>query len=86
MYKLILQLKAQEFYKWLYTADRSHFDRIVQAFESLKRDPFQGKKLKLSLKGNYSLRVGVYRIIYTIEKNILTVYVFKIGHRRNIYK
>ena len=85
MYKLIIQSKAQDFYKRLYTADRSHFVRIATAFESLKKDPFRGKPLKLSLKGNFSLRVGIYRIIYTIEQKIVTVNVLKIGHRRDVY-
>ena len=85
MYKLVLEPKAQDFYKRLYTADRSHFSRIAEAFESLKKDPFIGKPLKLSLKGNFSMRVGIYRIIYAIEKNTVTVHVLKIGHRRDVY-
>ncbi|MFN8714269.1 MAG: type II toxin-antitoxin system RelE family toxin [Bacteroidota bacterium] len=28
---------------------------------------------------------AIYRIIYTIEDNILTITVIKIGHRREIY-
>ena len=38
------------------------------------------------LKGFYKLRVGSYRVIYTVnhDKSLLTVYL--IGHRRNIYK
>jgi len=85
LYKLIVQSKAQDFYKRLYTSDRSHFIRIARAFESLKQNPFRGKPLKLSLKGSFSLRVGMYRIIYEIEQNTVTVYVLKIGHRRDIY-
>ena len=85
MYKLIIQPKAQDFYKRLYTADRSHFSRIALALESLKKNPFRGKPLKLSLKGNFSLRVGIYRIIYTINQNIITVNILEIGHRRDIY-
>lgn len=85
MYKLIIEPKAQDFYKSLYTTDRGHFYRIAAAFESLKKDPFRGKPLKLSLKGNFSLRVGFYRIIYAINRNTITVHIFKIGHRRNVY-
>jgi mRNA interferase RelE/StbE len=85
LYKLIIESKAQDFYQRLYTADRSHFSRIAAAFESLKRDPYRGKPLKLSLKGSFSLRVGMYRIIYEVEQNTVTVYVLKIGHRRDVY-
>jgi mRNA-degrading endonuclease RelE of RelBE toxin-antitoxin system len=30
--------------------------------------------------------VGVYRILYRIERNILTIIVLDIGHRREIYR
>lgn len=85
MYKLIIEPKAQDFYKRLYLADRSHFLRIAEAFETLKEYPFRGKPLKLSLKEKFSLRVGIYRIIYTVNQNTITVHVLRIGHRRDIY-
>ena len=84
MYKFIIQPKAQDFYKRLYRADQSHFSRIVAAFESLRENPFLGKPLKCSLKGKFSLRVGNYRVIYSIDENIIIVIVLKIGHRRDI--
>ena len=34
----------------------------------------------------YLLRVGTYRVIYTIENNILTVRVLTIGNRGDVYK
>lgn len=34
----------------------------------------------------YRLRVGTYRVIYTVENNILTVRVLTIGNRGDIYK
>ena len=58
MYKLIIEPKAQDFYKRLYLADRSHFLRIAEAFETLKEYPFRGKPLKLSLKEKFSLKMA----------------------------
>ncbi len=86
MYKVILTNTAKKEYKYLYKTNESIFTRVRNALISLSKDPTQGKPLKLSLKGKWSFRVGVYRIIYTIEKKILTVYVLDIGHRREIYK
>lgn len=37
-------------------------------------------------KNFYRIRVGDYRIIYTIEEEIITVTVVKINHRSKIYK
>jgi len=62
--------------------------RIGKKIDSLQTNPIpQGTKL---LKGKereaYRLRVGDYRILYQIKKDILTVLVVKIGHRREIHR
>ncbi|KAA6304604.1 Toxin RelG, partial [termite gut metagenome] len=37
-------------------------------------------------ENSYRIRVGMYRIIYTIEDEILTVEVVKVDHRNSVYK
>lgn len=55
--------------------------------EKLMHDPLKfGLPLRRSLKGLMKLRVGDYRIIYSIEKEIVTVHVIKIGHRKEVYE
>lgn len=34
----------------------------------------------------FRLRVGSYRVIYTVENDVLTVRVLTIGNRRDVYK
>ncbi len=34
----------------------------------------------------YRIRVGNYRIIYSIQDNQLLILVLKIGHRRDVYQ
>jgi mRNA interferase RelE/StbE len=85
LYKIDLSPKALDFYNKLHFYDHSDFLRIDAALNSLKINPFKGKLLKLSLKGNYSLRVGVYRIVYSINRQTILVYILKIGHRRDVY-
>lgn len=46
----------------------------------------KGKALKGNLKGIWRYRVGDYRIFATIEDQKLTIFLFDIGHRRDIYK
>ena len=54
--------------------------------EKLMTDPIRfGLPLRRNLKGLMKLRVGDYRIIYSIEKDTVTVHVIKIGHRREVY-
>jgi mRNA interferase RelE/StbE len=38
------------------------------------------------LRGAYRLRVGNYRVIYTVDDNRLVVLVVELGHRREIYR
>ena len=86
MYKVVLTEKAEEFYQKLLYADKSIFERIRRALKSLSQNPFRGKPLKDDLKGKFSLRVGVYRIIYSVYRDKVLVVVFDIGHRRDIYQ
>jgi mRNA interferase RelE/StbE len=86
LYKLIILSDAEAFLRKLCFADRDHFLRVRNIIASLSKDPFQGKPLKHTLKGSYSLRVGMYRIIYTTDHKIVTVYVLDIGHRKDVYR
>ncbi|MCF0239829.1 MAG: type II toxin-antitoxin system RelE/ParE family toxin [Streptococcus gallolyticus] len=50
-------------------------------------DPYsKGKTLKGKLKGIWRYRVGDYRLFATIEDDKLVIFMFDVGHRRDIYK
>lgn len=78
-------LAAKELEK-IYKIDKKLYFHLIAAIEPLKKNPYQGKHLKGKLSGDYSLRVGNYRIIYTIHKSKLVVYIIDLGHRKNIYR
>ncbi len=63
-------------------------DTIKRAImERLTIDPIGlGKPLRYSLKGHRRLRVGDYRIIYTIDEANKNVIITAIGHRKDIYE
>jgi len=86
LYKIVLLPEAEKSYRRLFYYNKEAFKRVDAALETLKAEPFLGKPLKNKLKGKYSLRVGVYRIIYSIEKQVLIIYILDIGHRREIYR
>lgn len=86
MYKIILLSAAEKAYRNLFHTNRELFQRIDNSLEALKTNPLLGKPLKHRLKGKYSLRVGVYRIIYSIEKQEITIYILDIAHRRESYR
>jgi len=58
---------------------------IYSAFEDLKVDPTVGKSLRRELAGSFSYRIGVYRIIYKINKRDKVVMVTKFEHRSIVY-
>lgn len=46
-----------------------------------------GKKLSGSVLGSYiRYRTGNYRIICDVQKNIITINVLKVGHRKEVYR
>ena len=62
---------------------RQQIRRAIE--ERLAIDPIKfGKPLKYSLFGFRRLRVGDWRIIYRINKDIVEI--VKIGNRKDIYK
>lgn len=44
-----------------------------------------GKALKGNHSGEWRYRVGDYRLLARIEDEVITIYIFEIGHRSNVY-
>jgi mRNA interferase RelE/StbE len=61
--------------------------RLVEAITSLADEPRPRGVEKLSgTKDRFRIRVGDYRVVYAIEDQVLTVFVVKVGHRREVYR
>jgi len=82
MYEVVIDRYAQ---KQLSKIPPPHFNRLVKAINELANDPRPPSCKKLTGQPGYRIRIGSYRVIYTIEDKILKVYVIDIGHRSNIY-
>ena len=67
--------------KFLKTLQISEKKRIDAALTILADNPIPPKAKNLSGRDGYRIRVGDYRIIYEIQKNLLVVLVIDIGHR-----
>ena len=72
--------------KFLRTLQISEKRRIDAALTLLADNPIPPRAKKLSGRDGYRIRVGDYRIIYEIQKNLLVVLVIDIGQRREIYR
>ncbi len=69
--------------------------RIIKRIQSLAKNPLPcllvedksgGGSQKLSRQEQYRIRQGDYRIVYSMEDKDLLIDIFKIGHRREIYR
>jgi mRNA interferase RelE/StbE len=60
--------------------------RLLARIEALADDPRPPGCEKLSAQERYRIRQGNYRVIYSIEDAVLTIWVVKVGHRREVYR
>jgi mRNA interferase RelE/StbE len=60
--------------------------RVVRRISALADDPRPPGSEKLTADDAYRLRQGSYRVLYTIDDDILTVVVIKVGDRKDVYR
>ena len=82
MYKLRI---SREAIKELKNISRRRRDAVLAALEEIKEDPFIAKPLTRELTGRFSYKIGVYRIIYKINKKDRIVEIITVGHRSTVY-
>lgn len=85
MYKIILSPRAIKDIKKLTSPIRKGIDRT---FLKLKENPriSNFKLLQDSKLADFRVRVGDHRILYDVYEKEKVIYVFRIGHRKDIYK
>ena len=65
---------------------KSDLKRILTRIEKLGDDPRAIGCEKITDEELYRVRQGKYRIVYSIKDNELTVWVIKVGHRKDVYR
>jgi mRNA interferase RelE/StbE len=60
--------------------------RIEGAVALLAEDPRPPASRPLTGRPAYRVRVGDYRIIYTVHDDLLLIIVVTLGHRRDVYR
>ena len=61
--------------------------RIAKRIDRLADEPRPRDAKKLSTDtALYRIRVGDYRVIYTVQDDVLLVVVVAVGHRRDVYE
>jgi addiction module RelE/StbE family toxin len=75
---------APTFSKGLKRLEKATQIQILTEAMTLKKDIFIGKPLRGDWKGVYSLRIGTYRVLYTVKG--IEVTLLYVGHRKHVYQ
>ena len=65
---------------------QQYADLLSQHIDSLSENPRPRPTKRLQGRTDYSLRVGVYRIIYNIDDRGRVVTIYRVKHRREAYR
>jgi mRNA interferase RelE/StbE len=82
-YKIFFKKSVEKDFKVI---PKNDLKKILERIEALTEDPRPSGCEKLTGQQKYRLRQGRYRILYSIQDDELTVWVVKVGHRKDIYR
>ena len=83
-YEIEVSRSAERQLKKLVRDDRQRVARAINGLTSEPR-PRGARKLQ-GYEDAYRIRVGVLRIVYSVEALRVTIIILKIGHRKNVYR
>jgi mRNA interferase RelE/StbE len=84
-YRLLVKASAAKEIEALGTrADRQ---RVIERIQTLGTDPrAEGSEKLAGYTDRYRVRQGLYRIIYLIDDKRHEITIFKVGHRKDVYR
>jgi mRNA interferase RelE/StbE len=83
VYRVELETRARREYRDLPTRAR---EQVADAIDDLQSDPRPPGSKKLVGTAGYRIRTGDYRILYAIDDTASMVRIYRIGHRREVYR
>ena len=84
MYVLVIKPAVE---KQLRRLPNKIHQRVLSTLEGLKVDPRPRGCKKMKGEGNlWRVRVGDYRVVYTIKDDQLIVLVVRVAHRKDVYQ
>jgi mRNA interferase RelE/StbE len=82
-YEVELETRARREYRDLPT---QACEQVSDAIDDLHMDPRPPGCKKLVGGNGFRVRTGDYRILYTVDDNLHLVRIYRIGHRREVYR
>ena len=73
-------------YKDFQKIPKKDLKKILSKIHNLSSNPRPPGSEKLTGQETFRIRQGNYRILYSIQDNQLTIWVVKVGHRKDIYR
>jgi mRNA interferase RelE/StbE len=84
-YRLIIKTSAGR--ELAEVGSRSDREKIVSRIRALASNPRpQGSEKLAGYADRYRVRQGNYRVVYLIDDASRTVTIFKVGHRKDVYR
>ena len=68
------------------TISKEDLQKILRRIDALTEEPRPQGHEKLTGQERYRIRQGRYRIVYSIQDKEFTVWVVKVGHRKEVYR
>ncbi|MEK0372679.1 type II toxin-antitoxin system RelE/ParE family toxin [Corynebacterium mastitidis] len=84
-YTALIARPAEKQLTALSRANKRAYLRVVEAIERLAHDPRPPLVKKLQVSGDWQIRVGHYRVIYTIDDAEVTVSAIRVASRQRAY-
>ena len=60
--------------------------RIIDRIKMLAENPYPTDAVRLRGRDEWRIRRSDYRILYIVDEEIVTVFVVRVGHRREVYE
>ena len=83
MYKIVIEHRAA---KEIESLPSEVIKRVVETLRNLQVNPRPFGVKKLFNNVGWRIRVGNYRILYTIDDRLKLVSVYRVKHRRDVYR
>lgn len=82
-YKVYLRESVEKDFR---TIPKKDARKILHRIQLLATEPRPSGCEKLTGQERYRVRYGRYRVVYSIQDNEKTVWIVKVGHRKDIYR
>jgi mRNA interferase RelE/StbE len=83
-YRIEVSATAEKQLRRLPVADQV---RVVRAVQLLGTEPHpRGCRKLAGYEDVFRIRVGIYRVIYSVDDETIVVVVLKVGHRKDVYR